>query len=93
MAEIRRLNGLLASVTAENQARAEQYEADVKSLREEVAQSRRDFVRVADALGLVGFDGSGRVGAIASVEDIVEHARQAAWSLAREQPKPEGHEG
>lgn len=55
----------------------------------EFAQSRRDFVRVADALGLVSTDDTGRVGAIASVEDIVAHARHAAKALSREQPDPE----
>lgn len=55
----------------------------------EFAQSRRDFVRVADALGLVSTDDTGRVGAIASVDDIVAEARLAARALSREQPEPE----
>jgi hypothetical protein len=55
----------------------------------EFAQSRRDFVRVADALGLVGTDDAGRIGAIASVEDIVAQARHAAKALSREQPVAE----
>lgn len=50
----------------------------------EFAQFRRDFVRVADALGLVSADDMGRIGAIASVEDIVTEARLAAKALARE---------
>jgi len=50
----------------------------------EFAQSRRDFVRLADALGLVSTDDTGRIGAIASVESIVARARLAAKALARE---------
>lgn len=58
----------------------------------EFAQSRRDFVRVADALGLVSTDDTGRIGAIASVDDIVAQARLAARALCRKQPEPEEHE-
>jgi hypothetical protein len=58
----------------------------VRASQAEAAEARRDFVRVADALGLVGTDDTGRIGAIASVEDIVAQARLAAKALSREQP-------
>lgn len=61
----------------------------VRASQAEAAEARRDFVRVADALGLVGTDDTGRIGAIASVEDIVTQARHAAKALAREQPVAE----
>jgi len=40
-------------------------------------EARRDFVRVADALGCVSTDDTGRAGALASVEEVVEQARKA----------------
>ncbi len=44
----------------------------------------RDFVKVADALGLVSTDDTGRIGAVASVEDVVAQARKATAALARQ---------
>ncbi len=44
----------------------------------------RDFIKVADALGLVSTDDTGRIGAVTSVEDVVEHARKATAALARQ---------
>lgn len=41
----------------------------------EFRESRRDFVRVADAFGLVSTDDTGRIGQVASVDDVVAAAR------------------
>jgi len=54
------------------EAERERDEALVK-----LKESRRDFVRVADALGLVSTDDTGRIGQVASVEEVVEQARKA----------------
>lgn len=43
-----------------------------------------DFIKVADALGLVSTDDTGRIGAVASVEEAVAEAKQAARALARQ---------
>jgi hypothetical protein len=58
----------------------------------EYREARDVFVRVADALGLVGTDDAGRIGAIADAEHIIAQARLAAKALAREQPEPEEEE-
>lgn len=47
-------------------------------------EARRDFVRVADALGLVSTDDTGRIGAVAPVEEVVKEARLAASALAKQ---------
>jgi hypothetical protein len=53
--------------------------ADVDSVAEraaaEIRESRRDFVRVADALGLVSTDDTGRIGQVARVDEVVATAR------------------
>jgi hypothetical protein len=38
-------------------------------------EARRDFVRVADALGLVSTDDTGRIGQVASVDDLIAEVR------------------
>jgi len=57
--------------------------ADVDSVAEraaaEIRESRRDFVRVADALGLVSTDDTGRIGQVARVDEVVA----TACSIAR----------
>lgn len=58
-------------------------------LVKERAEALYNFTRVADALGLVSTDDTGRIGDIASVEDIVAQARLAARALSREQLEPE----
>lgn len=55
-----------------------------EKLEQERDAARRDFIRVADALGLVSTDDTGRIGAVAGVEEVVEEARQAARALARQ---------
>lgn len=49
-----------------------------------LVEARRDFVLVADALGLVSTDDTGKIGAVAPVEDVVAEAKQAASALARQ---------
>jgi len=41
----------------------------------EFREARRDFLRVADALGLVSTDDTGRIGQVASVDEVVAVAR------------------
>jgi hypothetical protein len=49
-----------------------------------LVEARRDFVLVADALGLVSTDDTGRIGAVAPVEEVVKEARLAASALAKQ---------
>ncbi len=50
--------------------------AAVRAMVRERDEARRDFVRVADALGLVSTDDTGRIGQVASVDEVVAAARR-----------------
>jgi hypothetical protein len=51
-------------------------EARAEKAERERDEARRDFVRVADALGLVSTDDTGRIGQVASVDEVVAAARR-----------------
>lgn len=90
--EVERLRGVLARIEALVWYQPDDDDDLVEAVRVmacERNEARRDFIRVADALGLVSTDDTWRIGAIASVEDIVTQARHAAKALAREQPVAE----
>ena len=70
-AHIKSLEGLLVDAVRERDAAR----AELQKTRDDFSESRRDFVRVADALGLVSTDDTGRIGQVASVDEVVAVAR------------------
>lgn len=60
------------------------HKANAAAATQLLVEARKDFVLVADALGLVSTDDTGRIGAVASVEEVVAEAKQAAAALARQ---------
>jgi hypothetical protein len=54
-----------------------------KCLRAELDEARRHFVLVAEAFGLVSTDDTGRIGEVASVDEVVTHARECASAFAQ----------
>jgi hypothetical protein len=54
-----------------------------KCLRAELDEARRHFVLVAEAFGLVSTDDTGRIGQVATVDEVVTHARECASALSK----------
>jgi hypothetical protein len=49
----------------------------IRELVKERDEARADFLRVAEGLGMVNADDTGRIGEVASADELVEHAREA----------------
>lgn len=66
---LRALDGIRQELEAHKCAAAQ--------LARERDDARADFLAVAEALGCVSTDDTGRIGAVRSVDELVEHAREA----------------
>jgi len=88
-AHIKSLEGLLVDAVRERDEalaqvarREREHEALLETAQKALAraererdEARRDLLRVADALGLVSTDDTGRIGQVASVDDIIAEVR------------------
>jgi hypothetical protein len=55
----------------------------LRQAEQERDEARRAFVLVAEAFGLVSTDDTGRIGQVASVDEVVAHAKEAAAALSK----------